>query len=434
MFIFRRLFYNLNTELLKPSYTLDFRIACILFSIFPFTLITGPFLPDLFLSIIAFYFLVISFKNKLFDFYKNKLVIYFSLFYFYILIRGLFSEYPFESLIGYNGPIFYFRYLFFILAIKYLLDNNPKLIKIFFFSLIITLLFTIIDGYLQWISGSNILGFEIQNKRISGFFNDEQILGHFLSHTVPLAIGIFVYIYGTSKKQIFLIMFFLIISEILIFVTNDRAGFLKIFQFSLLIIILSNNFKFFRLISFIFSMLLIILIVNNSSDSKDRYSNTLSEVTATSIPYMPWTALHEKHFIITIDMFKENPLFGKGPQYFRIACDGTTKYTDRQGCTNHPHNYYFQTAAELGIFGLAFLTIAFLYVSIILIKQFIHLWFYRTKRSSLLPDYLIVITSLTFILLWPLIPHQSFYNNWLNSYIYLAFGFTFYLFSKKKSI
>ena len=425
---------DLNKDLFDLSYSLDFQIVSLLFILLPFTFITGPFLPDFFLSLIAFYFLIISIKNKLFDFYKNKLVFYLSFFYFYLLIRGLFSEYPFESLIDYNGPIFYFRYLFFVLAIKYLLDKNPKLLKIFFYSLIITLLFTIMDGYLQWITGSNILGFTVQEKRISGIFNDEQILGHFLSHTVPLAIGLFVYIYGSSKKQIFLIMFFLIISEILIFITNDRSGFLKILQFSILIIVLSNHFKVFRLISFIISLLLIMLIINNSSDSKDRYLDTFSEVTSTSTPYMPWTIHHERHYVITIDMFKENPLFGKGSQHFRIVCDKDTKYTNFQGCTNHPHNYYFQTAAELGMAGLALLIFAFLYVTIILFKQFIQLWFYRTERATLLPDYLVVMFSLAFVLLWPLIPHQSFYNNWLNSYIYLAFGFTFYLFSKKKFI
>ena len=122
---------DLNKDLFNLSNSLDFRIASLLFIFFPFTFITGPFLPDFFLSLIAFYFLIISIKNKLFDFYKNKLVFYFSLFYFYLLIRGLFSEYPFESLIDYNGPIFYFRYIFFVLAIKYLLDKNPKLLKIF---------------------------------------------------------------------------------------------------------------------------------------------------------------------------------------------------------------------------------------------------------------------------------------------------------------
>ena len=176
------------------------------------------------------------------------------------------------------------------------------------------------------------------------------------------------------------------------------------------------------------------LIINNSGASKDRYSDTFSEVTTTSTPYMPWTIHHERHFIITIDMLKENPFFGKGPQYFRIVCDKDIKYKHRQGCTNHPHNYYFQTAAELGIFGLAFISFAFLYVSIILLKQFIQLWFFSTERASLLPDYLVVMTSLVFVLLWPLIPHQSFYNNWLNSYVYLAFGFTYYLFNKQNSV
>ncbi len=79
----------------------------------PIAMVTGPFLPDLFLSIIGCYFIFVTFKYRLFNYYKNLFVYIFCLFYFYLLIRGLLSNYPYESLIKYNGPIFYFRYIFF---------------------------------------------------------------------------------------------------------------------------------------------------------------------------------------------------------------------------------------------------------------------------------------------------------------------------------
>tara|TARA_Y200000002_G_C22653913_1_gene652594 strand:- start:344 stop:1393 length:1050 start_codon:yes stop_codon:yes gene_type:complete len=333
------------------------------------------------------------------------------------------SDYPYESLIGYNGPIFFFRYLFFILGIKFLLSTNPRLLNIFCLSLIATLSFTIIDGYLQWITGSNILGFTPTNTRISGIFNDEQILGHFLSHIVPLAMGLLVYLYGSSKKQIILIIIFLVLSEILIFITNDRSGFLKIFQFSLLIIFLSNNFKLFRLISFGITLAIITFILNTSNSSKERYSGTVSEISSTSVPYMPMTIHHESHYKIAFNMFKEKPIIGKGPQSFRILCDRNIEYQQKKGCTNHPHNYYFQTLAELGLIGLGLLTSIFFYLSYILLKQFIYLWIKKNHKSSLLPDHLVILFSLILVLFWPIIPHQSFYNNWLNVIIFLPIGF-----------
>ena len=46
----------------------------ILIYLIPFALITGPFLPDLFLCIVGIYFLLISVYKKLFSYYKNNFV------------------------------------------------------------------------------------------------------------------------------------------------------------------------------------------------------------------------------------------------------------------------------------------------------------------------------------------------------------------------
>ena len=425
------IFSVIKEDYISPSYSYHFKLISILFILLPFVLITGPFLPDLFLCLIGLYFLIISIKKSLFKYYQNKSVFIFSLFYLYLLIRGIFSEYPYESLIEYNGPIFYFRYLFFVLGIQYLLDTNPKLIKAFCFSLLIVLLFTIFDGYLQWIIGVNFFGYNIEQNRLSGLFGKEKILGHFLSHLVPLSLGLLIYIFELNKKNIILFMTFLVISEVLIFVSNDRAGFLKIFQFTLLLILLSNNFKLYRIITFCISLILIALILNFSQSSIKRYSATISDVSSTKIPYMPWTVNHELHFNVAYKMFESNPLFGQGPQLFRTLCYQIPEYNF--GCTNHPHNYYFQTLGELGLVGLIFISVGFFYLLFILLKQFVKLWFRdNSKINETIPDYKVALFSLAFILFWPLIPHQSFYNNWLNVYVFLPFGFIFYFQKSKK--
>ncbi len=410
-------------EAIGAAIPIHLRIVNFFFLILPFSLVTGPFLPDLFLSIVAFYFLVISLKDKIFDYYKNYAVYAFFVFYFWIIFSGLLSNHPYQSLIDYNGPIFYIRYLFFVLGIAYLLKKTPKLIKIFCIHLLCLLIFVVIDGYLMWLTGTNILGFQSPSARVTGIFNDEEILGHFLSHTTPLAFALSVYIFGIKPKKIILYMSLLVVSETLIFISNDRAGFLKIFQFTLLLIFLSNHFKLFRVISFILSLLIISFIIQISKESKERYSDTLNQVSSTKIPFMPWTPNHEEHFKITIEMFKKSPITGQGPQAFRIYCD-TPEYI--QGCTNHPHNYYFQTIGELGVVGLILLSIAIIYVTQKLFRQFYNLWVKKNINSPYLSDHLVALFSLAFVLLWPLIPHQSFYNNWLNAYYFLPFGFIYY--------
>lgn len=421
-------FKNFYYEIVGPHIPLSQILLNFIFILLPITFITGPFLPDLFLSLIGLYFLIISVQRKLISYYKNWFVYIFLAFYLYLLFRGIFSQFPFESLIAYNGPVFYFRYLFFILGIVYILNDNPHILKYFCISLIGIIVFSVLDGYLQWATGTNIFGFQSPSTRVTGVFGKEEILGHFLAHVVPVAFALMIYVFGISPKKMFIYMFFLVMSEIMIFITNDRAAFLKIFQFTLLLILLSNHFKIYRIISFLISGIIIYFLLQFSSNSIERYSTTLKSVSETTIPYMPWTPGHEKHFSVTIEMFQDNPLFGQGPQSFKILCQIIPAYKD--GCTSHPHNYYFQTLGELGIVGLVFLFIGFFYLAHILFKQFFYYWF-KKNNKIIFPDYELSLYAQSFILLWPLIPHQSFYNNWLNTMVYLPIGFIVHFVTKK---
>ena len=145
---------------------------------------------------------------------------------------------------------------------------------------------------------------------------------------------------------------------------------------------------------------------------------------------MPWTSGHEKHFSVTVEMFQDNPLFGQGPQSFKILCQIVPKYQDR--CTSHPHNYYFQTLGELGLIGFSFLILSFFYLAYVLFKQFLNHWFKKNKEI-IYTDYELSLYAQMFIIVWPLIPHQSFYNNWLNVLVYLPVGFLMFFIDKKKS-
>ena len=418
---------NVIYDLFDFRQSIYFKAISLLFILIPITLVTGPFLPDLFLSIIALYFLVITFTKKLFSYYRNYFVYIFAFFYFFLLLSGILSENPTSSLISSNGPIFYFRYLFFVLGVQYLIDTNPKLIKYFSSILLITILVTIMDGILQWQTGNNLLGYQIDNVhggRVTGLFRDEQILGHFLSLVVPLSFALILFLVKEKKNylKLLLLFSFLILSEVFIFITNDRSAFIKIVQFTLLLIFLSNNFKLFRLISFFLSLIIISFLALNTSHSYDRYmKDTLEEVSSTKIPYMPWTPVHEKHFEVAFNFFQESPVIGNGPQFFRYKC----MQEPIKGCTNHPHNYYFQTLAELGLVGVSFLFLGFLYLLLILFRQFLNIWILK-KEKYYIPDHLLSLYSLTFIFLWPLIPSGSFYNNWLNVMIYLPVPFIFY--------
>ncbi len=68
-------------------------------------------------------------------------------------------------------------------------------------------------------------------------------------------------------------------------------------------------------------------------------------------------------------MFEDKPIFGIGTNLFRSQCHKSEyKYTHRS-CSTHPHNFYIQLLAELGIYNrFIFLVIFYLYLSKLLIK------------------------------------------------------------------
>ena len=68
------------------------KFSSILYYLLPVLLITGPFLPDLSLSIISIFFLFITIKKKNFFIYNNLFFKIFIIFYFYIVLTSLFSE------------------------------------------------------------------------------------------------------------------------------------------------------------------------------------------------------------------------------------------------------------------------------------------------------------------------------------------------------
>ena len=423
----RRSVNKLFLDLFDVRYSPYFYFFSLLFLLLPVALVTGPFLPDAFLTLISIYFLIVSVQKKLYSYYKNLFVYVFIIFYLFLVMSGLMSDDIYSSLIDTNGPLFYFRYLFFVLGVHYLIDTNPKLIQYFSAILLITILLVIMDGILQWQTGTNLLGYQIDNfhgGRVTGLFRDEQILGHFLSFVVPLSFALILFLVKEKKNNLKLLLLFsfLILSEVFIFITNDRSAFLKIVQFTLLLIFLSNNFKLFRLISFVLSLIIISFLALNTSHSYNRYmKNTLEDVSSTKIPYMPWTPMHEEHFELAFNFFQESPVIGNGPQFFRYKC----MQDPIKGCTTHPHNYYFQILAELGLVGVSFLFLGFLYLSFILFRQFLNIWILK-KEKYYIPDHLLSLYSLTFIFLWPLIPSGSFYNNWLNVMIFLPVPFIFY--------
>ena len=91
------------------------------------------------------------------------------------------------------SSLFYFRIGVFSCFIWYLVDKDKSIITYFYYALILCFLALIIDGYIQFFTGQNLLGFEKTiDGRISSFFGDELIIGSYVARLFPLFFALFI--------------------------------------------------------------------------------------------------------------------------------------------------------------------------------------------------------------------------------------------------
>ena len=91
-------------------------------------LVSGPFLPDLMLSILSIFFLIFCIRNSYYDKFKNIYFIIFVTFCITIIVSSLLSNYVYFSL---KSSLFYIRIGIFALLISYLIDKNKKILNYF---------------------------------------------------------------------------------------------------------------------------------------------------------------------------------------------------------------------------------------------------------------------------------------------------------------
>ena len=408
----------------------DINIFSILVCLLPIALITGPAIPDIIISLTALFFLIKSFYKKFWSYYQNPIVYGIIIFCIYSIFRSLTSDLPLESLKN-EGSIFYFRYLFFGLAIWHLLDNNPNLSKLFFSVSIISLIIVICDGFYQYFTGTNILGYKkFSDYRLTGLFGDEPIIGRYISYLSIFSFFLYFQIFKTNRISIALSILLLVVCEVTVFITGERSPLFSLVLFSVLLLIFAPYFRIYRILGVGLSAIIISFIIQLNPVAKDRMVNeTITEMEGTYFKFLPYSKLHEEHYIGSLKMFIDKPIFGIGTNLFRFKCT-EEKYVYQRSCTSHPHHYYLQIMAELGIIGFVFLLSFYFSLFFLIMKQFYNQYIRKKPKISTFSNFTIVL--ILFVFWWPIIPHMSFYNNWNNVFLMLPLGyFMKYLYGKE---
>jgi len=412
---------------------LSFSLIEYIVLIFPFTILSGPLLSDIFIS---FFFLTLAFKLLFVKdsdisiyfrkFLNNKYFIIFFIFFIYININ---------SYINFNWNVYYQKsfhtslpYLRFIFAsylIAFIFIENRIALKIFLFILVFIIVFLVFDGIYQYIFKVNLFGMQKWDpNRITSIFDDEQIVGSYIIKTLPLSL---IFFFNNKKyldkKNLFLITIFLAFQGILIFLSGERTSFALFIIFMFLFLIIFQPILKFFLIGFFPVILLLILIISFNPTAKKRMIiDTYNQIFIHG-KIAVFSEIHQSHYVTAIKMFKDKPLIGHGVKSFRKVCKNYE--INKWSCTTHPHNYYIQFLAELGILGFLFL----LYFYLFILYKFIKTLKIKNQSKKIIK---LLIYSSFLLNLFPFMPTGNFFNNFNSILLYLPVIFLiYYNFNKK---
>ncbi len=420
---------NLQNNLIKFS--------TILFCLIPVALISGPFIPDLFLVLIILSSLVVLFLKDDFSIFKNKFFYAFVLFWLILTINSFFTL-NFSSI---KSAFLYFRFFLFGFIIFFLISYNKSflehLLKIFL--LIFIILF--FDTIYQFIFSKNLIGFVYDNPhnfRITSFFGKDEVLGSYISRFIPILIFLIINSQDKliKKYKSELIFFYLTISFIIVILSGERTSIALFFLFIFFLLLSSINLR--KLI--IFPILLSLFISGSLIYFNEKLKNRIITSTFNQLGLYEgserlvlFSKTYEGHYKISLNMFKEKPIFGHGVKMFRFYCSKkeniSQELIDVNACTTHPHNFYAQFLSETGLIGI----IVLLFIFLIILKEFSINLFHQIKyRKQKLSDEAVCILSVFFITFFPLLPSGNFFNNWLSIIIYYPLGFIIYLIKYKK--
>ena len=402
------------------NYLKKLNINFLLVLIIP-SLIFGPFLPDLIISLSSLLFLIYLFKKKNLNYFNKKVVIIFFVFCLYCILVSIF--FTKNRILSFESSLFYFRIGIFACLIWYLIEQGKKILSYFYYTLLICFSFLAFDGYFQFFFGFNIIGLPILSDRISSFFGAELIMGSYLSRLFPLLFALFLLKKKSSKFEVYYIGVLFILIDVLIYIAGERASFFFLNLSTLFIIFFIKKYQTFRLLTFICSLVLI----SGLTFTYDKFYNRMIFDTAKGMGFLEesqkkniFTESHESLIKTAYNMFLDKPIFGHGPKMFRVICKDEKYAIGISPCDNHPHNFYIQLLAETGIIGFSFLFSAFAYVLYCAYRQLKSI---VLEKKRYLTDYQVCLLAGILITVWPFTTNGNFFHNWLMIVYSLPVGF-----------
>ena len=417
----------------------------------PISILIGNFWINL-TTILIVIFGIKLFYIKIIALFKENHKIILVLLVFFVL-NVIFSSNHIESLRSILGNT---RYLLFGTILYFWFLKNDNNLKIFLFSIVISLIIVVLSIYLEFFYKEFD---KIPYNRLSGIFFSEKVAGAYISKLV-LPVIFFLYVYYQKIFDNKFILFFIILFFYLgIIFSGDRSP-LFILTFALCIyLIFNNNIKLPKKIIIILAAIFCFSSIYYFSENlrhKMQYSfdqigiepvakllftldleikkkkNKITKYQTFQI-YKDLTKENIKrdflktkwgaHFITAFEIGKTNYILGSGIKTFRYEClndkyiSDIVNHSASYRCATHPHNLYFEVFSEAGLVGL----LIFFYLHYLIFRKVI-----KIKNG----DIKITAISIFIVLFFPIQTTGSYFSTFNGIFYFMNLPVIIYLANK----
>lgn len=414
----------------------------------PFFFIFGSAILNTVIVALNIFFLIHIVINKNFNFIEQNKY-YFALILIYLLFQIT------NNLINENYEYFiksisYLRFLTLPIIFKYFFQiieiDFVKISKLYLF----LTLFIIFDLFFQFSFDANFFGFKpgLYNldlnlyERYSGIFNQELILGSYLSSIGFLSISIF-YFFNSNKKYLFLLLLGLLF--ISIFLTGERSSFLNFLISIFFIFVFVKELRKSLIVISFFITICSVIGISLNDQLKLRYfdyplgvilqnpiassNKSIESVEKKNISKFSFKTSYSNfinnthwglHYKTAGQMFIDKPISGHGFKQFRKKCKNYSYLfseedlrgsTVKNGCSTHPHHYILEILSEQGLIGLLIFLVFVIFVTKDIMK------------SNFKKEYVLVLFCIILGYMLPIKPSGSIISTWFSSIFWLMLSF-----------
>lgn len=404
------------------------KINIFLFSILPISLIAGNLITNLNIILINLSMLYFCSKNNNWSWLRDKFFKILIFFYFYIIFNSIYN-YLIDNSVDFDGIYRSLSFLKFILlafAFNVLVKETSgfeKIIK----SWLIIISIVIVDVFIEFSSGQNMLGFKSSDgTRIISFFYDESVVGGYLLTFSFVICSYFLNKNFTDKKKI-LINIFLFIIPFCILVTGERSSFLKCLMIFFLIIVFIDSKKLIisKIMIAIILLVGIFTIINLNQNvfikQTEFFKRILVVKNTNSFTEKFQNIKYFAHYDAALKIFKDHPLNGVGSKNFRKKCSHEKYFNENLKlsqfrCSTHPHQIHFEILSEQGLLGY----LTFFYMIILFIHNNLKLSFMNKNIFSYSANIFLII------FLIPILPGGGVFSSFNGALFWIIFAIANY--------